>query len=360
MCCVAHQHGLAVQAPAIQVQRRQRADRVAIKVAGEVRDQRQGIGEVAREQGDGILTIAHVGETGRLAFVGHEQGHGESTLVIGQCDAHVAAAWPDVQGIGLDLEAAIESRRDFQFLVAMAKPLGAFAERSDFLHFAAQGGAGAIATDQCIEGVAVIIAVHVVEDRDAGLEIHARKPLIEVQDRARGLGGIEQGDVEFTAADRPDHLGIIAAVALQLRLPAQRVHHAAAHHHRLSQHIGVCTGLAQCVQAAFGQCEVDRAATRVAVDAWIAAALEHLDLEAALRQQRRQQCAGEASTYQREVSISGHRSIPWPRGRSAARHQSCCRAVRAKCGSRRVRASHPARRAIAGGRTGCARHRAPP
>src|SRR3546814_15404295 len=58
-----------------------------------------------------------------LGVQGHEQGDGEGALVVGQGDAHVASARPDVQRVGLDAEAAVAGRRDFELLVAMAEPL---------------------------------------------------------------------------------------------------------------------------------------------------------------------------------------------------------------------------------------------
>src|SRR3546814_12730758 len=72
--------------------------------------------------------------------------------------------------------------------------------------------------------------------RYPAFEIEGREPAVEVQCRARGLGGIEQADVEFAAADRPDHFAVVAAVTLQLRFAIERMDHAAAHHHRAFEH----------------------------------------------------------------------------------------------------------------------------
>ena len=47
---VAEQHGAAIDVPAVEVKRRQRADRVGFEIFLELRDQRQRIGEIALEE----------------------------------------------------------------------------------------------------------------------------------------------------------------------------------------------------------------------------------------------------------------------------------------------------------------------
>src|SRR3546814_8660041 len=91
------------------------------------------------------------------------------------------------------------------------------------------------------------------------------------------------------------------------------MHHASAHHHRLVEHgaVGVCG--AQGVQAALGQCKVDRAAAGVTMQARVAAALEHLDAPAALGEQGGEQGAGEAGAddgegFRVNVTQVGNRS----------------------------------------------------
>ena len=154
------------------------------------------------------------------------------------------------------------------------------------------------------------------------IEVGAVETAIEVQAGTRGFGGFKQGDVELAAAHRPDHLRIVAAIPQQLGLAVQRMHHAAAHHHRLVEHRGIGFGRAQRVQAAFGQRQVDRAAAGIPGYTGIAAALEHIDLPATLREQGRQQCAGEAGTNDGDAAGfggcgCGH--VPAPRQAATAR-----------------------------------------
>src|SRR5690606_37960041 len=121
----------AVQVPAVQVKRGQVAGGVGLEVVFEFRDQRQGVGKIAFEQGAGVRGGGDGVEVRVAAAVrvqGHEQGDGEGALVVGQGDAHVATARPDVQRVGLDPEATVGRRRDFQFLVAVFQPLGALAQ----------------------------------------------------------------------------------------------------------------------------------------------------------------------------------------------------------------------------------------
>src|SRR3546814_1950495 len=81
----------------------------------------------------------------------HEQGDGESALVVGQGDAHVAPARPDVQRVGFDAEAAVARGRDLELLVAVVEPFGALAEIMAGSHLRAQRGACAVAAEQGVE-----------------------------------------------------------------------------------------------------------------------------------------------------------------------------------------------------------------
>jgi len=69
---IAEQHRAALQVPLAQVQGAEQAGRVFFPVAAQVRDQRQRIGEIAREQRFGFGTAVGGGEAG-VAFVGQEQ-----------------------------------------------------------------------------------------------------------------------------------------------------------------------------------------------------------------------------------------------------------------------------------------------
>ena len=141
------------------------------------------------------------------------------------------------------------------------------------------------------------------------------------------------------------------AVSLQVGAAVEEMHHAAAHHHRLRHHLVVGAGEAQRVAAAFGQREVDRAAAAVALHARVAALLEDLHLPAALREQGGEQAPARPAPTMVMRAIAA-RSVMAPASRHGfdraheAQHVgvACCRAARARCGSRRARASRRARR----------------
>ncbi|CAM5294669.1 hypothetical protein RLIN73S_05125 [Rhodanobacter lindaniclasticus] len=121
----------------IEVERGQRADRVAVVVRAEVRQQRQAARELRTEECRRRGGIGQGGETGCGALRGQEQGDGKAALGVRQRDAHVAAARPDVQRVRLQrvLVAAaagllqgggqLPGGRDLQFLVGPVRRLRA-------------------------------------------------------------------------------------------------------------------------------------------------------------------------------------------------------------------------------------------
>ena len=141
------------------------------------------------------------------------------------------------------------------------------------------------------------------EMRDARVEIDLFQAAVEMQTHAHRLRGVQQHDVQIAAADRPDHFAVVLAVALQLHAAIREMHHAPAHHHRLLQHVVVDTGGAQRVQAALGQCEIDRAAAGIAMYARVAATLEQVHLPALPREQRREQWARQAGADEGEAFV---------------------------------------------------------
>jgi hypothetical protein len=56
---IAQQYRLAAEVPAVQVQRAKQARWMLLPVLAQARDQRQRVGEVAREQRLGLLAVAH-------------------------------------------------------------------------------------------------------------------------------------------------------------------------------------------------------------------------------------------------------------------------------------------------------------
>ncbi len=254
----------------------------------------QQVGEVAPEQRGDVVRAAQRGEARRGAIVGQEQGDGEGSLGVGQGNAHVAAARPDVQGVRLDAEPAVGRRRDLKFLVAVAQRLEALAQRSHRRHRRAQRRTRAVGADQHRRlDHAGIAGATALQPRQTRFEVGAHQALVEVKARACGLRGVEQGRVEPAAVHRPDHLAVVTAVAQQVGRAVEVVDHAAAHHHRLRQNRALEPRDAQRVHAAFGQREVDRATALVPGHARVRAPLEHLHAQSAAGQQGGQQCSGQ-------------------------------------------------------------------
>ncbi|CAM5226263.1 hypothetical protein RLIN73S_03971 [Rhodanobacter lindaniclasticus] len=314
---IADQQGAAVQVPTIEVERGQRADRVAVVVRAEVRQQRQQPRELRTEECRRRGGIGQGGETGCGALRGQEQGDGKAALGVRQRDAHVAAARPDVQRVRLQrvlVAAAAEllqgggqlaGGRDLQFLVAVSERLDPLTQRRMRVHGAAQGGTGAVRTDQQA-GLDVLLATAGRGETNAhAVEIDAGQRLAEMQPRTGRLGGIEQQHVQRAARDRPDHLAVVHAVALQGAVALAVMHHPPAHHHRVLQHGFGQPRHAQRLQAAFGQRKVDRATTQKAGAARIGALFVNVDREAALRQLHGQQRADQAAANEGD-GLPGH------------------------------------------------------
>ena len=356
---IAEQHRLAGDVPAVEVQRGEVAHRIGLVILAQVRDQRQRVREVTFEQRLRGIGIGHRLERGPGSGMRQEQGDREGALVVRQGDAHVMPARPDVQRVRFDSETAMRVRRDLQLLVAMVQPFGALAQRQHPRHLRAQGGACAIGADQRLEPMRDVVIV-AAEMGDVVDEVDALQAMVEMQPRAVRLRDLQQHDVQLAAVDRPDHLGIVAAIALQAGRALQRMHEAAAHHHRLAHHRLVGAGLAQCMQAAFGQRQVDRAPAGIAFHARVATPFEHIHRPAAAGQQDRQQGAGQAAANDGDrPGFSAHRATPGWSARSAGRRHACCTAAPARCGSRPVRASRRGRRARQGSRTARGRVRGP-
>ncbi len=294
---IAEQHRAPVEMPAIQVQRAQHADRIAGPVRIEIGNQRQRIGEVAREHRTRGLRIRKRIETGRA--VGRvrrqEQRHRERAFGIRQRDAHVATARPDMQRVRFDAEFAVGCRRYLQFLVAVAQRLEALAEIRHCIDRTTQRRPSTIGADQHIEGVFARSAGAVAgETHCLRIEVHRIEFRVEMEACAGRFGGVEQQQIQSTAMHRPDDFAVILAVALQVGMAVEEMHHPPAHHHRLREYRLVQSRLTQRMQAAFGEREVDRTAAFVTDGARVGAFLEHLDRPSGAREQGGKERTGEA------------------------------------------------------------------
>ena len=173
----------------------------------------------------------------------------------------------------------------------MAEFLDTLAERVHRIHRSAQRGTRAIGADRergdtlmrrtlCIVAKAQGYGFAKVGRFEAPRKMEAR---------AGFLRRIDQCDVETAAADRPDHLTVIAAVAQQFGMAVAMMDHAPAHHHREPHDFIGQSGQTQAMQTAFGQREIDRTPARVTGLARIGPALEYANRKPTLRKQGRQQ-----------------------------------------------------------------------
>ena len=103
-------------------------------------------------------------------------------------------------------------------------------------HGRAQGRSRAIATQQQAARVRAREVVRTGKGDRRVREIRIHEGRVEMQRRARAFRGIQQQDVQVAARDRTDHFGLVEAVALQVGVSIERMHHPAAHHHRLRQY----------------------------------------------------------------------------------------------------------------------------
>ena len=233
---IADQQRAAVEPPMVQTQGAQAAGWIGDPIGIEIRNAAERVSKIPFEQVSGRSHARQRRKTG-LACIGQEQGDRKCLFGIWQRDAHVTAARPDVQRVGVQLEATIGIGRHFQFLVAMAERLETLAQFDPRLQCRAYARAGAIGADQHSEIQDFGTAVVVVDDAQLVLvKIDLVQSRIETDARTRRLGRVQQTDVEPATVHRPDHFGIILAIAQQLGGAIQRMQHAPTHHHRLRHH----------------------------------------------------------------------------------------------------------------------------
>ena len=141
----------------------------------------------------------------------------------------------------------------------MVKEGDVLAQRRTTVHRRAQCRARAVGADQGVKADVVRAVVTVIDEtRVARIEIHGMQATMEMHGGTGLFGQFQQRGVQIAAMDRPDHLAVVAAIALQLRFAVAWMHHAPAHHHRARHHLVFHTGLAQCIAPALGQRQVDR------------------------------------------------------------------------------------------------------
>ena len=224
----------------------------------------------------------------------------------------------------------------------MAERFEAFAQRRNRIDRPSQCRTSAIGAEKYIEFLFVGTANVVVrQPQRFRVKIHAIQPHVEMDASAGRFGGIQQQQVQPAAMHRPDHFAVVLAVTLQVGVAIGEMHHAPAHHHRLVEHRLVQSGLSQCMQAAFGQREVDRASAFVADRTRVGAFLEHLDRPTSAREQGREQRASKASAGDGDglARLRSHRATQQSHRPVAMRRYNGCTTASARRGSHRVRAN---------------------
>ena len=222
---VAEQQRATVEVPAIEISVASDADRVArrnrARAPGSAAAHRRNRVRRTRAPSAAESTVSKLGSPS----LGRNSVTVKRALVVGQRDAHVVAARPDVQRVGGShaRELPPESRRravDFQFLVAVAERFDALAELAIAVIAArsAEPAPSAPISERC-------------------MRVRARRPLrSETQQNVRhvevdaGRGGDRNAvarppasaasssvDIQLAAADRPDHFASRRARSAAIR-----------------------------------------------------------------------------------------------------------------------------------------------
>ena len=122
----------------------------------------------------------------------------------------------------LDAEIAARRGRNLQFLVTVSEWLRALAQVNALADFRTQRRSCTIGPDQGPERMRVRCTI-AEKVGNVTIEIDMFQAAVEMQVRASIFGSIDQRDVEFATADRPDHFRVVPS-ALQLRFPVQWIH----------------------------------------------------------------------------------------------------------------------------------------
>ena len=168
-------------------------------------------------------------------------------------------------------------------------------------HGAARDRARAIRCDERCQRLRVRVAGNLVEhDQLVALEVERARGLQEAGlDAVPALRVIEQDPVQARARHGVDHFLRPLPVCRERERPIDRVQHAATHRDQEGFDVLEHACLAQCVNAAIGEGEVDGAACVHVHFAQVGTALVHDDLAALSRQVDGHQGAGETGPEDR-------------------------------------------------------------
>ena len=130
--------------PLRAVHRAEQPLRVRCKLFGQVRNERQHIGEMRREEPAHLVVAVELVEAWRgVAVARQKQCCREAAVGIGQRNQHEAAAWPDVQAIHGKHRLACAHWND-QFLVVVRQARFGDGEPAKLRQGVAQRRAGAV------------------------------------------------------------------------------------------------------------------------------------------------------------------------------------------------------------------------
>lgn len=247
------------------------------------------------------------GFEGVVALEGPEEGAGEAFVAVWEGDHHGLAAWPDVEGGGVEGEAAeavgvggaggeLCGRGDVEFFVAVVEVGLLVVVTVGSLHDAADGGEGAVGGDQEVALGGGEGAVGRAEGGGAGERVGVDAGGLEDEaDVGVGGGFIDEGEVEAGAGDGVDGVGGVGGVGLIGEVAGVGVHHASLHGEGILLHDALVEAdRAEGVESAVGEGEVDGAAAGVSGGAWVGASFVELDLEAQSGEGAGEEAPGEA------------------------------------------------------------------
>ena len=301
---IPEQQHLAVDVPRHGVHRAELTLRVGRELRGEIRQQRQGIGELAGEE---LLHRLWRGERreAQRPLAREEQRRREAAVGIRQRDQHEAPPRPDVQRV--PLEGATRRRRDRELLVVVVEPVLTHPHEVRRAKAGADRGARPVGRDRGRERQLIVTAADSVAQAQAPLAgVGAQTLLVEVHaDVAVPRRRFDQHAVELGSPHREDDLVLALAVGLERNGAATIVDHAPAHRYQQRPHALEHPGTLERAYAARGEREVDGAAALGSCLARVRAALVERYRDPAPRQRQRQQRAGEARAHDVDVRPRG-------------------------------------------------------
>ncbi len=213
-----------------------------------------------------------------------------------------------MQRVRLEREPAVLRGRDRELLVAVIEQVLRGRDLARVGQRAAHLGARAVGREHDVGVEPPRAAIGRLDQRRAVGQVDADAGFAETVLHAVAVrGDVVQQRVQRRARHGVDFFRRALAVTQEPLLAARLVQHAAAHRDHEARDLGVDAGTAQRRDAARGECEVDRAAARLAGHERRAALDDGRD-HAAAREQDREQAAGRAAADDRDTRRRAHAS----------------------------------------------------